>query len=170
MKNIYFYLTLFLKGPVLKLMGNFSISRHGFSLIELMVVVAVIAILATIALFGLRAAQGSARNNQRLQIMNAVRRGLEGYNLDRGGYVTGSNFSVMFTALTGQRYFTSLPVDPGCGDGQRTFPSLTVDASGNWLPCGAGEEVTYNYSGTAGSYTLILNKESGGSSTFKNIQ
>lgn len=146
-----------------------NMKNKGFTLIELMVVIAVIAILATIALFGLRSAQGSARNTQRQQIMNSVRASLERYYGDKNTYPVVLNFSNMYTTLTGGNYLSGAPVDPGCGSGDATYPNAAL-TGGNWVPCGVGSGVTYAYSGTNGSYTLTLTKESGGSNTFSGPQ
>lgn len=144
-----------------------KMKNRGFTLIELMVVVAVIAILATIALFGLRSAQGSARNTQRQQIMNSIRAGLERYYGDKSTYISGTDFSAMMTTLTGLNYISGAPVDPGCGAGASTFPGTVAV---NWIACGAGGGVTYSYLGGTGTYTLTLTKESGGSNTFSGPQ
>ena len=146
---------------------TFKNMKKGFTLIELMVVIAVIAILATISLFGLRSAQGSARNTQRKQIMNSVRAALERYYGDKNSYISGSDFSAMVTTLTGANYLVGLPVDPGCGGGASTFPGTVAV---NWAPCNAGGGVTYSYTGVAAAYTLTLTKESGGSNTFSGPQ
>ena len=151
------------------LLREVKMKNRGFTLIELMVVVAVIAILATIALFGLRSAQGSARNTQRQQIANSVRSGLERYYGDKNTYVVGTSFSDMYTTLTGLNYMSGAPVDPGCGSGAVTYPAGGV-TSGSWVPCAAGSGVTYAYSGAAGSYVLTLTKEAGGSNTFSGPQ
>lgn len=144
-----------------------NMKNKGFTLIELMVVIAVIAILATIALFGLRSAQGSARNTQRQQIMNSLRASLERYYGDKNSYLAGSDFSAMITTLKGANYLAGDPSDPGCGSGASTFPGTVAV---NWAPCGAGGGVTYAYTGVSGSYTLTLTKESGGSNVFSGPQ
>lgn len=146
---------------------TFKRMKRGFTLIELMVVIAVIAILATISLFGLRSAQGSARNTQRQQIMNSVRAALERYYGDKNSYISGTDFSAMMTTLTGLNYISGVPTDPGCGSGASTFPGMVAV---NWVPCGAGNGVTYTYNANAGTYTLLLYKEAGGSTLMSGPQ
>lgn len=142
--------------------------HRGFTLIELMVVIAVIAILATIALFGLGQAQKSARDTQRQQIMNGLRAALEKYNGDTGAYPGGA-FTAMMASLSSGGQMTSNPVDPGCGTGKATYPTYT-NSAGNWVPCGPGTLVTYSYVTAGGSYSLILYREGGGSNAFVSPQ
>ena len=142
-------------------------SAKGFTLIELMVVIAVIAILATIALFGLSTARGAARNTQRQQIMNSVRAALERYYGDNNSYLAGTSFSTMITTLTNASYLGSLPTDPGCGGGNVGMAAGPFSNT-SWVPCGAANaSVIYTYNGANASYTLSLTKEGGGSSAFR---
>lgn len=142
-------------------------AQKGFTLIELMVVIAVIAILATIALFGIGKAQQAARDTQRAQIMNGIRTGLERYYADNQKYPSATNFGAMLDLIT-PTYLADDPTDPkgGC--------TVAVPAATNWLPCGVGSTPVYGYasSGTpdGASYTLTLTKESGGTQAFKSPQ
>lgn len=67
-----------------------SSSKKGFTVIELLVVVTVIAILATIILFGLRSAQASARDTQRVETLIGIQSALESYFNDFGHYPKGA--------------------------------------------------------------------------------
>lgn len=131
-------------------------NKKGFTLVELMIVIAVIAILATISLFGVQAAQKSARDTQRQQIMNGIRASLERYNGDNSSY-PNTGFTTMLNALTTGTYM-SVPVDPGCTSGKVTYP--TGASTADWVPCTG---VTYSYTKGTNDYTLVLNKEGGGS-------
>lgn len=141
-------------------------NKKGFTLIELMVVIAVIAVLATIALFGLGQAQKSARDTQRQQIMNGLRAALERYSGDTGSYPAGA-FTAMMAALSTGGQLTTNPTDSGCGAGKTTYPTNT-DASGRWVPCAAGNGVTFSYTTGGGTYSLVLFREGGGSNVFAN--
>jgi general secretion pathway protein G len=134
-------------------------ARRGFTLIELMVVITIIAILSTIALFGINKAQASARDVSRQQIMNGLRTALERYYSDNQAYyTTTNNFCGLTAALVAAGYLPSQPNDPST--------KAAICGSGNPTAGGA----TYTYVGAAGSYTLTLAKESGGSSTFLSPQ
>lgn len=146
--------------------------KKGFTLIELMVVIAVIAILATIALFGLGKAQASARDVSRQQVMNGVRAALEKYYGDKGYYpVAGANWGAFIATLTtAPGYLAAAPTDP-CGGG------TAIPAAGVTTLCGSSQ-ATYLYAPAPAScaatactsYVLTLTKEGGGTSTFTSPQ
>lgn len=147
--------------------------NKGFTLVELMIVMAVIAVLATMALFGFARAQAAARDAGRQNIMNGIQVALEGYFGDNGHYgvkTTATDFCATITMLTGSGHLASAPNDPKT--------KAAICGTGNPTPTGSG--ATYTFLGatqtTCGqancwqSYTLTLAKESGGSSVFKNPQ
>lgn len=142
-------------------------ARQGFTLIELMIVVAVIAILATIALFGLGGVQKGARDTQRLATVNGIRTALERFNANQGSYPTGA-FTAMANSLTANGYLTNV-FDPGCGSGTVLLNNI-ADANGNWNPCGTTVAPSYNYTQSGGVYTLLLFKEAAGIATLRGPQ
>jgi len=146
------------------------LSKKGFTLIELMVVIAVIAILATIALFGLGQAQKSARDTQRQQMMNGLRAALQRYSGDRNQYPSGAFTAMMYSLTIGNYIIPGLvPTDPGCGSGSQKYP-LADTTGGSWNACGSGSGVTYSYTNSAATYSLVLYREGGGSNIFANPQ
>ncbi len=133
--------------------------KKGFTLVELMVVIAVIAILATIALFGIQKAQAAARDTQRQQIANTMRAAEERYYGDHGTYA--ADFGALATYMAD-------PTDPGCGTGPQ--PLTLAGATSVLTPanCTVNPPVSYTItnSGSTADYTITLVKESGGNSVF----
>lgn len=138
------------------------INKKGFTLVELMIVIAVIAILATLALFGLSGAQKGARDTQRVSILNNMRTAMERYNADKNQYPQGV-FSQVYYSLTNNTYLPTTVNDPGCGTGAVNVGS-SYTTGGVAVPCGAGSP-QYSINAGATAYTLyLLNKESNGGS------
>lgn len=78
----------------------------GFSLIELMVVMAIIALLLTIAVPRYQASIEKAREEALTTNLRAIRHGIDRYYEDKGQYP--ESLSVLVEA----RYLKSIPVDP----------------------------------------------------------
>ena len=139
---------------------------RGFTLIELMIVMAVIAILVTMAFFGLSKAQASARDVSRQQIMSSIRSALQKYYGDNQQYYNATNdFCGMIFALQTASYLPSIPKDPG-----GTQPAICAAATdGNRYVNGAMfVYIATASSGLYNSYMLKMAKESGGYSHFYN--
>ncbi len=170
-----------------------NLTKKGFTLIELMIVITVIAILAAIVLFGLGAAQRNARDVQRAQIMRGVQTALQaqastngsGAYLSNAAAAPGLNctngtgcWGPMTTALT-SFIGTGGLVDPGCGSGTQDMVGVVGGEPPTSTGCAAGS-VQYMYfyganpaiSGVStcpnvtGKYVLVLKKEGGGYQTF----
>jgi len=60
--------------------------RHGFTLIELMIVIVIIGILTTIGIFAFQSSQLKARDSRRKSDLEQVTRALEMYYNDNGAY------------------------------------------------------------------------------------
>ncbi|MFZ5366301.1 MAG: type II secretion system protein [Patescibacteria group bacterium] len=108
-------------------------SKLGFTLVELLVVMAILAILATVSLANFRTSQIKARDAQRKADLRQIANALEAYMNDHGGYPTASSGKIKACECgkgttecnwdedTGQRefcdasntvYMTKVPGDP----------------------------------------------------------
>jgi prepilin-type N-terminal cleavage/methylation domain-containing protein len=104
--------------------------RKGFTLIEILIVVAIIAILASIVLVGLGPTQQAGRDARRLSDLRQTQNALELY-FSKCGYYPGpavagscgstswsatSDWATLKTAITGSAIGVStVPVDPSAG-------------------------------------------------------
>jgi prepilin-type N-terminal cleavage/methylation domain-containing protein len=109
-------------------MKNFTLknirSHSGFTLIEILIVVAIIAILSSVVLVGLGPTQQSGRDARRLSDLHEIQTGLELYYSKCGFYPGNANcvsstsvgYSGMSSALTGSGIgVSSVPQDPTAG-------------------------------------------------------
>lgn len=74
--------------------------RHGFSMIELIVVVTIIAVLTTIGVVVYTSAQRRARDGKRRADLEQIRSALVLYRTDNGTYPTSINWSNMSPITT----------------------------------------------------------------------
>ncbi len=89
---------------------------HGFTLIEILIVVAIIAILASVVLVGLGPTQQQGRDARRISDLREVQTALELYYNKNGTYPSASTWSAMTGALTGASIGVSqIPNDPSSG-------------------------------------------------------
>ena len=68
-------------------------SQQGFTLIEILIVVAIIAILASVVLVGLGPTQAQGRDARRISDLREVQTGLELYYNKNGVYPTASTWA-----------------------------------------------------------------------------
>lgn len=92
---------------------NKLISKRGFTLIEILVVVAIIGILAGVVLVGLRGTGPQARDARRAADLKQVQNGLELFYNKTGAYPLTSSWSALQTALiNGNIGIKNVPQDP----------------------------------------------------------
>jgi len=117
--------------------------NSGFTLLELMVVIAIIGLLASIALIALQSARAKSRDAKRLADMTQMNTGLQLYFADFKGYP--STTAGLPQALV-PTYASSLPSNPQPTDGSCTatnYPSPPTPVGSN------GSNYYYFASGTA---------------------
>jgi general secretion pathway protein G len=94
-----------------------KMNRKGFTLIEILIVVAIIAILASIVLVGLGPTQALGRDSRRVSDLAEVQNGLELYYSANGGYPVGqTSWGKLTTTLEGAGVgVNAVPDDPSSG-------------------------------------------------------
>ena len=104
-------------------------TRRGFTLIELMIVIAIIGVLAAIAVPNFRRAR--ERANQRACYANqkTIAGAIEMYNLDYNVSITEVTSSILKTQLKDNGYLQSVPQDPGWGPSSQSHYNL--DSNGD---------------------------------------
>lgn len=106
--------------------------RHGFTLVELMIVITVIAILATIAVVAFSRVQKQARDARRKGEMHSMVTALQGYYSEKTAYPISAASTVATTALAslGTTYLPVVPVAPVGSTGTNTGYMYISDATG----------------------------------------
>lgn len=89
----------------------------GFSLIELLLVMAIMAILSTLMLPNLLGAQDKARESGVRAVAHAIQLALESYSVDHGVYPAGTNLGVaeLYEILVVEGQLTKKPKNPYTG-------------------------------------------------------
>ena len=89
--------------------------RHGFTIVELLIVIVVIAILATITIVAYNGIQQRARTSSRLSAIRSIQKGLEAYRAINGYYpprvAIGTNQPTGFSPVYGNGYEYSVTTD-----------------------------------------------------------
>ncbi len=133
-------------------------NRKGFTLIEILIVVAIIAILASIVLVGLGPSQQAGRDARRLSDLHEIQTGLELY-YNACGYYPGTDTK---TPCTGYKNSTGFVALKGILTG---FASLGITSVPD-DPTG-GKHYTYStVPGTGTSYVLSATLENANNTVF----
>lgn len=144
--------------------------RQGFTLIEILIVVAIIAILASVVLVGLGPTQQSGRDARRLSDLHEIQNGLELY-YNKCGYYPGSLSSG--ACATGLPSAAAYPASAGSSVYGGVATALTASGAGlglSTLPNDPTASKTYRYSVNAAtspsSYILGATLENANNSVF----
>lgn len=100
-------------------------AQRGFTIIELLIVIAIIAILAGLVLNNFQGAQAKARDTQRVTDVNNIHSKLEEYYNENGAYpgdITAANVQTLFPGIDAESI-----VDP---DGDNITASVVADEAG----------------------------------------
>jgi len=108
--------------------------EKGFTLIEILIVVAIIGILSSIVLVGLGSFRSRGRDARRVADLREVQNALELYYAKTGAYPVGKNVGVATLNLQNEGIgVTKIPSDPGSGtyqygsDGKSYVLSATLE-------------------------------------------
>ena len=119
-------------------MPSNRLSRNGFSLVELMVVLFIIGLLATVVLINVLPSQDKARVVKAKTDIATLSQALELYRLDAGHYPDQGEGLVALKGTGGKGYVREIPQDPWGhpyqyrvpGPGGRPFAVVSLGADG----------------------------------------
>lgn len=142
----------------MKKLRNIQQSRKGFTLIEILLVVAAIAILAGIVILAINPAKqlGDTRNAQRRADVNTILNAVYQYTIDNSGTLpagitttatgvckTGGTCTglIDLSVLTAsEKYLTSIPYDPSTSTTNSTNYNISKSANGRITVAAPGAE------------------------------
>jgi len=133
-----------------------GLSSGGFTLVELLVVVAIIVILSTVGIASYQGATKSGRDGKRKGDLSQVQAALELYRSQYSTY-PGGNYSAMIGILSNAKYISNpTPQDPKGASNGYTY-TVGVPAS-TYTLCANIEDTT---KGNSTSNTQLTNSASG---------
>jgi prepilin-type N-terminal cleavage/methylation domain-containing protein len=114
----------------------FNKSGEGFTLIEILVVVAIIALLSSVTLIGLMSAREKSRNVKRLADMTQMNTALELYNAQNKGYPNSVNGMPINMTPTYMTLYPRAPIPPDGYCDQLTNPAGYAANDYYYVPTG----------------------------------
>jgi len=140
--------------------------NRGFTLIELMVVIAIIGLLASVALASLESAREKARDATRIATIDQIAKALELYRLKTGNYMnSSSNCGQSGEWFFNQQYGGSARSMAQCLIDENVVEQELIDVSGNRYtpnpPSGDGDfHALMKFNCPDGSVMIFANLES----------
>lgn len=109
-----------------------TLRARGFTIMELLVVIAIIAILASVVLASLSSTQAKARDARRMEDVSSIQKALALYSVSHGRYpiqtstttLTGSD--PVMSALIGEGDIPASPTDPSSPAYEYTYVSNNI--------------------------------------------
>jgi type II secretion system protein G len=132
---------------------NLRVGKQGFTLIELMMVVAIMGMLATIVIGSVNGAKASARDIKRVSDIKAIQTALTAYYNDNGHYpclIYGTNgFAACQPSFLQPQYMAEVPIDPDASRANRQYMYVSLNGSGSSNCLQAGTNVVSYHLGAA---------------------
>jgi len=129
-------------------------ARRGFTLVELMIVVAIVGVLAILAVVGFSKLIGSSRTTEAIGTVNAIKVAQEAYHAETGTYANLS--STLCTTTSCSSLYPTIPAgksavgDYKVGWGVACGSACQTGMDWSMLPVHISGGVMYGYSTTAG--------------------
>jgi len=106
--------------------------KHGFTLIELMIVIVILGVLMTIGTFAFQSSAAKGRDARRKSDLEALSKALDMYNNDRGKYPAGDNGIIKGCGaaydLSCGNMGCSADADPTCLAGNKFWGGNTISS------------------------------------------
>ncbi len=128
------------------------ISKKGFTLIEMLVVVAIVGLLSSVVLVGIGPARSRARDTRRIADIRQIQNGLEAYHSSAGRYPSVNDFY----GRTGEPVIPNLPTDPQGGEYAYIFSAPDGYVIGICLENDRTMDISSFNPSNAGSFNVSL--------------
>jgi len=132
--------------------------KKGFTLVELLVVIAIIALLSTLSVVALNSARAKARDARRLSDIKQIRTALEMYFDSNMAYPDPTASTTLGTGTMACLTSTGWTTTAGC-TGTIFMQKVPTD------PIPGTYSYIYNVGGSGATYTIAYNLENGGPKT-----